>query len=71
MKNKQCLYATVTGSGALSQRGVLSELPLFVDRKARKGQPRSTLEAKLAEWLESPEAKDWKDAREKLWQTEA
>ncbi|CAK9108008.1 unnamed protein product [Durusdinium trenchii] len=38
---------------------------LFVDRKARRGQTCSALAAKLADWLQSPEAKEWREAREK------
>ena len=42
-------------------------LPLFQDRKAHKGQARSTLQQKLAVWLQSDDAREWREARERLW----
>ena len=52
---------------ATGSKGQLAALPLFSDRKARKPQTKSVLDGKLAVWLQSDDAKDWRRDRLQLW----
>jgi hypothetical protein len=55
------------GSGAMTPSGAMQALPLFNDRKSKKSQARSTLAEKLASWLESDAATEWREQRKALW----
>jgi hypothetical protein len=51
---------------ATGAKGQLAALPLFTDRKARKPQTKSVLAGKLAVWLQSDDAKEWRRDRMQL-----
>ena len=52
---------------ATGAKGQLAALPSFTDRKAIKPQTKSVLAGKLAVWLQSDDAKEWRRDRMQLW----
>ena len=56
--------------GVTDPRRSLAALPLFQDRKASARQPRSTLQQKLAAWLQSDDVREWRGARQRLWEAD-